>query len=155
MLRRCFRVILSLIAAVFAAAGVFFLIAIVTGLFGLDDFHSVVALARVGVARLPELVAKLVLAFGFATVMLAGVLLLFELLRLRAWIWYGVAAVVLALAGHMIYELLFVRYVPPQVMLPSLFVPGTRLVALCVVAALAGSLVYWLVAGRQAGAGRR
>jgi hypothetical protein len=155
MLRRCLRVILALIAAAIAATGVFFLIASVMGLFGLDDVHTVVALAHVGLARLPELVAKLVLACGFAAVMLVGVLLLFELLRLRAWIWYGVAAVVVALAGHMLYELLFVRYVPPQVALPALFVPGTRLMTLGVAAALAGSLVYWVVAGRHAGAGRR
>ena len=52
----------------------------------------------------------------------------------------------------MIYELLFVRYCRRRLCSPSLFVPGIRLVALCVVAALAGSLVYWLVAVTQAGA---
>jgi hypothetical protein len=155
MIRRCLLVILALLAAVIFSAALFFLIAIAAGLFGLNDFHSIIAIGIDAVTRMPGMVVKMALAAALAALPIAGAMVLFEVFKVRTWVWYAAAAVFLALAGYLIYELLFVRYVPPQLDVPPLFVPGTPLMVLLIISTFAGSLVYWLAAGRHAGAWRR
>lgn len=155
MAARFIHIVVALIAAGVVTIAVFFLVAVAVGWFGLDDFHSVIAIGTMAVKRVPESLAKAIVIFGFVAASLVGVLLLFEALRVRAWIWYGIAAVVFVLAANLIYGMLFSRYVPPQVWLPSLFYPAVPLAVLSALAALAGSLVYWLLAGRKASEKRR
>ncbi len=107
------------------------------------------------VTRAPRSLAKAIILLGFVATSLFGALLLFEALWVRAWIWCGIAAIVFVLDANLIYGLLFNRYVPSQLLVPSLFYPAVPLAVLSALAALAGSLVYWLLAGRKAGETRR
>jgi hypothetical protein len=85
-----------------------------------------------------------------SAVVMAVVIFAAEMLRLRSWIYYGAAAVILvavvnAALGFAIYFGL------RGVGIPEFFEPGLRMAVISLIAGLEASLFYWLVAGCNAG----
>jgi hypothetical protein len=149
LLRRIPLIIVALAVAGVAALGVFVAFG---GESGFGDIMYLYSQFTHAMIAAPRTILKFVTAAGFALVLVLGVAVIAEILRLRSFVLYSAAAVIVALAGNFAWTHLTAQLSATSMsMIPELFQPGTSLMLSSTAAGLAAGIVYWLVAGRNAG----
>jgi len=151
VVRKLFVIAVALIAAAVAALLTFMLVAYLTG-WG-DESHIRFLAMFISEPHSRKARVLFALAGLGAALSLFIVAMVFEVLRLRSWLWYGAFAVGAILSLELAYAALFDRIVPNSLLLPQLFLPGKVLYWLSACAALAASGAYWFLVGRNAGRG--